>query len=129
MSASSEIEEEMEGQDSVGTEPVTEQPMREQRPRRTLSYVFGLDVLKGLISMTGLGAKKKRDRPRKTTTTKKGKGVLTSLIKTVVPAVIDTTAAAAKGKVSGMGAKRKPGRPRKVGRPEGPSKKRTMSPP
>jgi len=81
------------------------------------------DALKGLISMTGLGAKKKRGRPRKTTTTKKGKGVLTSLIKTVAPAVIDVAAGAAKGKVSGMGAKRKPGRPRKVGRPKGPSKK------
>ena len=81
------------------------------------------DALKGLISMTGLGAKKKRGRPRKTTATKKGKGVLTSLIKAVAPAVIDTAAGAAKGKVSGMGAKRKPGRPRKVGRPKGPSKK------
>jgi hypothetical protein len=81
------------------------------------------DALKGLISMTGLGAKKKRGRPRKTTTTKKGKGVLTSLIKAVAPAVIDAAAGAAKGKVSGMGAKRKPGRPRKVGRPKGPSKK------
>ncbi len=81
------------------------------------------DVLKDLISMIGLGAKKKRDRPRKTTTTKKRKGVLTSLIKTVAPAVIDTTAGSTKGKVSGMGPKRKPGRPRKVGRPKGPSKK------
>jgi hypothetical protein len=81
------------------------------------------DALKGLISMTGLGAKKKRGRPRKTTATKKGKGVLTSLIKAVAPAVIDAAAGAAKGKVSGMGAKRKPGRPRKVGRPKGPSKK------
>ncbi len=42
MSASSEIEEAMEGQDSVGTDPVTEQPMGEQSPWRTLSYVFGL---------------------------------------------------------------------------------------
>jgi hypothetical protein len=81
------------------------------------------DALKGLISMTGLGAKKKRGRPRKTTTTKKSKGVLTSLIKTVSPAVIDAAVGAGKGKVSGMGAKRKPGRPRKVGRPKGPSKK------
>jgi hypothetical protein len=81
------------------------------------------DALKGLISMTGLGAKKKRGRPRKTTTTKKGKGILSTLIKAVAPAVIDAAAGAAKGKVSGMGAKRKPGRPRKVGRPKGPSKK------
>ncbi len=42
MRASSEIEEVMEGEDSVGTEPVTEQPMHEQSPRRTLSCVFGL---------------------------------------------------------------------------------------
>ncbi len=45
MSASGQIEEAMEGQDSVGTEPVTEQPMREQNPLRTLSYVFGLGQL------------------------------------------------------------------------------------
>jgi hypothetical protein len=76
-----------------------------------------------LASKANEGAKKKRGRPRKTTTTKKGKGVLTSLIKAVAPAVIDAAAGAAKGKVSGMGAKRKPGRPRKVGRPKGPSKK------
>ncbi len=42
MSGSSEIEEAMEGQDSVDTEPVTEQPMCERSPLRTLSYVFGL---------------------------------------------------------------------------------------
>jgi hypothetical protein len=45
MSASSEIEEEMEGKDSVGTEPVTEQSMREQSPLRTLSYLFGFGQL------------------------------------------------------------------------------------
>jgi hypothetical protein len=45
MSASGQIEEAMEGQDSVGTEPVTEQPMREQSPLRTLSYMFGLGQL------------------------------------------------------------------------------------
>jgi hypothetical protein len=73
--------------------------------------------------MTGLGAKKTRDRPRKTTVTKKGKGVLTSLIKDVAPTVIDTTTGVAKNKVSGIGAKLKPGRPRKVGRPKGPSKR------
>ncbi len=73
--------------------------------------------------MTGLGAKKKRDRPRKTTGTKKGKGVLSSLIKTVVPAFIDTSVGTTKGNVRGMGTKRKPGLPRKVGRPKGPSKK------
>jgi hypothetical protein len=47
----------------------------------------------------------------------------TSITKAVGPGSIDVTANAAKGKVSGMGAKRKPGRPRKVGRPKGPSKK------
>ena len=81
------------------------------------------DALKSLVSMTGLGAKKKRGRPRKTTTTKKGKGILSSIAKAVGPAIIDAAANAAKDKVSGMGAKRKPGRPRKVGRPKGPSKK------
>ncbi len=45
MSANSEIVEAMEGQDSVGTETATEQPMREQSSRRTLSYVFGLGQL------------------------------------------------------------------------------------
>ena len=70
------------------------------------------DALKGLISMTGLGAKKKRGRPRKTTATKKGKGILSSIVKVVGPVIIDAAANAAKGKVSGMGAKRV-GRPRK----------------
>ncbi len=37
----------MEGQDSVGTGPVTEQPIREQSPLRTLSYVFGLGQFAG----------------------------------------------------------------------------------
>jgi hypothetical protein len=45
MSASSEIQEAMEGQVSVGTEPVTEQPMCEQSPLRTLSYLFGFRQL------------------------------------------------------------------------------------
>ena len=45
MIASGEIEEAMEGQDSVGTEPVTEQTMREERPMRTLSDVFGFGQL------------------------------------------------------------------------------------
>ena len=97
------------------------------------------DALKGLISMTGLGAKRKRGRPRKSASKKgsgvvkpktlktckprKGKGILGTLIKAVAPAVIDAAAGAVKGKVAGMGAKRKPGRPRKVGRPKGPSKR------
>jgi hypothetical protein len=41
----SEIEEVMEGQDLVGTESVTEQPMCEQNPLRTFSYVFGFGQL------------------------------------------------------------------------------------
>jgi hypothetical protein len=65
------------------------------------------DALKGLISMTGLGAKKKRGRPKK-----EGKGIMSSLIKAVAPAIIDAAAGEVKGKVSGMGIKRV-GRPRK----------------
>ena len=67
------------------------------------------DALKGLIGMSGLGAKKKRGRPKKV-----GKGILSSIAKTVGPAIIDTAANAAKGKVEGMGAKK-----RKAGRPKG----------
>ncbi len=65
------------------------------------------DALKGLISMSGLGAKKKRGRPKKV-----GKGILSSIAKTVGPAIIDAAENAAKGKVEGMGIKRV-GRPRK----------------
>ena len=67
------------------------------------------DALKGLISMTGLGAKKKRGRPKGT---KKGKGIMSSLVKAVAPAIIDAAAGAVEGKVQGMGIKRV-GRPRK----------------
>jgi hypothetical protein len=67
------------------------------------------DALKGLIGMSGLGAKKKRGRPKGT---KKGKGIMSSLIKAVAPAIIDGVAGAVKGKVEGMGIKRV-GRPRK----------------
>jgi hypothetical protein len=67
------------------------------------------DALKGLIGMSGLGAKKKRGRPKGT---KKGKGILSSIAKAVGPAIIDAAANAAKGKVEGMGIKRV-GRPRK----------------
>ena len=58
------------------------------------------DALKGLIGMSGLGAKKKRGRPKGT---KKGKGIMSSLIKAVAPAIIDVVAGAVKGKVDGMG--------------------------
>jgi hypothetical protein len=66
------------------------------------------DALKGLIGMSGLGMKK-RGRPKGT---KKGKGIMSSLIKAVAPAIIDGVAGAVKGKVEGMGIKRV-GRPRK----------------
>ena len=66
------------------------------------------DALKGLIGMSGLGMKK-RGRPKGT---KKGKGIMSSLVKAVAPAIIDAAAGAVKGKVEGMGIKRV-GRPRK----------------
>ena len=65
------------------------------------------DALKGLIGMSGLGIKKKRGRPKKV-----GKGIMSSLLKAVAPAIIDAAAGAVKGKVEGMGIKRV-GRPRK----------------
>ena len=77
------------------------------KPKRTRKGkgVIG-DVLKGLISTTGLGVvKPKRGR--------KGKGIMSSLLKSVAPAIIDAAAGAVKGKVEGMGRKRKAGRPRK----------------
>ena len=96
------------------------------------------DALKGLISMTGLGMKK-RGRPKKILTevvnnqvrVRKGKGVLSNIIKAVAPSIIDAAAGAVKGKVEtlgsgvaqkkiGLGIKkvgktRKPRRPRKGG--------------
>ena len=90
------------------------------------------DALKGLIGMTGLGMKK-RGRPKKILTevvnnkvrVRKGKGVLSNIIKAVAPAVIDAAAGAVKGKVSGMGVAQKKiglgikkvGKTRKAGRP------------
>jgi hypothetical protein len=62
-------------------------------------------VLKNLIGSTGLGVvKPKRLR--------KGKGIMSSLLKDVAPAIIDAASGAAKSKVEGMGRKRKVGRPR-----------------
>ena len=92
------------------------------------------DALKGLISMTGLGMKKKRGRPKKILTevvdnkvrVRKGKGILGNIIKVVAPAVIDAAAGVVKGKVSGMGVAQKKivglgikkvGKSRKAGRP------------
>jgi hypothetical protein len=63
------------------------------------------DVLKGLIGSTGLGVVK----PKRT---RKGKGIMSSLLKAVAPAIIDAAAGAVKGKVEGMGRKRKAGRPK-----------------
>jgi len=84
-------------------------PKRRGRPTKGTGVIG--DVLKGLIGVTGLGVvKPKRLR--------KGKGVLTNIIKAVAPSAIDAIANAAtsvaKNKVEGMGAKK-----RKAGRPKG----------
>ncbi len=79
------------------------------KPKRLKKEGKGVigDVLKGLISTTGLGVVK----PKRT---RKGKGIMSSLLKTVAPAIIDASSNVAKGKVEGMGAKKlKAGRPRK----------------
>ena len=68
------------------------------------------DTLKGLIGMTGLGMKK-RGRPKKILTevvnnqvrVRKGKGILSNIIKAVTPAVIDAAAGVVKGKVETIG--------------------------
>jgi len=84
-------------------------PKRRGRPKKGTGVIG--DVLKGIIGVTGLGVvKPKRLR--------KGKGVLTNIIKAVAPSAIDAIASAAtsaaKNKVEGMGTKkRKAGRPRK----------------
>ena len=84
-------------------------PKRRGRPKKGEGIIG--DALKGLIGMTGLGVvKPKRLR--------KGKGVLTNIIQSVPPTVINAIAnastSAAKNKVEGMGAKK-----RKAGRPKG----------
>jgi len=84
-------------------------PKRRGRPTKGTGVIG--DVLKGLIGVTGLGVvKPKRLR--------KGKGVLTNIIKAVAPSAIDAIANAAtsvaKNKVEGMSAKK-----RKAGRPKG----------
>ena len=118
-------------------QPIEGEGMKKRRGRPKKKVGEGIigDALKGLIGMTGLGMKK-RGRPKKAATTitvvqkaartKKGKGVLSALVKAVAPAIIDAAAGAAKGKVDGMGmrkiglgikkvAKKKKGG--KVGRP------------
>ncbi len=83
-------------------------PKRRGRPKKG-EGIMG-DDLKGLIGMTGLGVvKPKRSR--------KGKGVLSNIIKAVTPTTIDTianiAAGATKNKVSGIGVKKhNPGRPK-----------------
>ena len=82
------------------------------------------DIISGIskvASMSGLGMKK-RGRPKKV-----GKGILSSIPKTVGPAIIDTAANAAKGKVEGMGIKRV-GRPRKKKASKKPKAKRVGRP-
>ena len=84
-------------------------PKRRGRPKKGEGIIG--DALKGLIGLTGFGVvKPKRLR--------KGKGVLTNIIKAVAPTAIDAIAnaatSAAKNKVEGMGAKK-----RKAGRPKG----------
>ena len=92
------------------------------------------DALKGLIGMTGLGMKK-RGRPKKILTevvnnqvrVRKGKGVLSNIIKAVAPAAIEGLAGLAKNKVETLGSGvaqkkiglgiKKVGKTRKVGRP------------
>ena len=86
------------------------------------------DALKGLIGMTGLGVKPKTLKSLEAKKPRKGKGILSNIIKAVAPAVIDAAAGAVKGKVEGMGAKRKPGRPKKAGRPKSTTKKRPGRP-
>jgi hypothetical protein len=79
---------------------------RRGRPKKGEGIIG--DALKGLIGMSGLGVVK----PKRT---RKGKGIMSSLLKAVAPAIIDAAAGAVKGKVStiGSGSKRKAGRPRK----------------
>ena len=92
------------------------------------------DALKGLISMTGLGMKK-RGRPKKILTevvdnkvrVRKGKGILGNIIKDVAPSAIEGLGGLAKNKVETLGSGvahkkiglgiKKVGKTRKAGRP------------
>lgn len=94
---------------------------RRGRPKKgagLLGDVLGfINPTIGAVAKTvGLGVKKKR-KPR----TKKGKGFISDIAKAgakaLAPVLIDAAASAAKGKVAGMGVKkRKVGRPRKTKR-------------
>jgi hypothetical protein len=93
---------------------------RRGRPKKKVGEGIIGDALKGLIGMSGLGMKK-RGRPKKVTAastitiikkatkTRKGKGIMSSLIKAVAPSIIDAAAGAVKGKVEGMGINKKIG--------------------
>jgi hypothetical protein len=78
---------------------------RRGRPKKGEGIIG--DALKGLIGMSGLGVVK----PKRLT---KGKGIMSSLLKAVAPAIIDAASNAVKGKVEGMGVRK-----RKAGRPKG----------
>ena len=77
------------------------------KPKRLQKEGKGVigDVLKGLISSTGLGVVKPK-------CIRKGKGIMSSLLKAVAPEIIDAAAGAVKGKVEGMGRTRRAGRPK-----------------
>jgi hypothetical protein len=91
---------------------------RRGRPKKKVGEGVIGDVLKNVIGLTGLGMKK-RGRPKKAATssevvkkalkTKKGKGVLSTLVKAVAPSIIEAAAGAAKSKVAGMGLRKKKG--------------------
>jgi hypothetical protein len=97
-------------------QPIEGEGVKKRRGRPSKGKGIIGDALKGLIGMSGLGAKK-RGRPKKTistvtviqkaTKTKKGKGFLSTIAKAVAPAIIDAAAGAAKGKVAGMGVAQK----------------------
>jgi len=94
---------------------------RRGRPKKGTGIIG--DVLKGLISTTGLGVVKPKRlkkegkgligmsglgvvKPKLLITKraqKEGKGIMSSLLKAVAPAIIDAASDAAKGKVEGMG--------------------------
>ena len=84
---------------------------RRGRPKKGEGIIG--DVLKGLISTTGLGVVQPKLLIAKRERTE-GKGIMSSLLKAVAPAIIDAAAGAVKGKVEGMGwKKRRAVKPRK----------------
>jgi hypothetical protein len=86
---------------------------RRGRPKKGEGIIG--DALKGLIGMSGLGVVQpklliaKREK-------KEGKGIMSSLLKAVAPAIIDAASNAAKGKVQGMGWKKRRARMPRKGR-------------